>query len=221
VLTRLESKAPLKQAIILATPDRSVRLGETRREATANAPGQAAGIFGARGKHLPKVIASFPMRTVPLRSRCRRCGRNLRNGRLVSVHKLSAFRLFVSMLLASIGTLASANTGFPRADYLTGNWGGLSDRWKDSGIDVNLHYTAEPMYTVSGGEERGGTYADNIGLDFIISTSTNSLDSPAPVCSSSFRNATATVSLPNMSRPRKAASRSRLRSRTVARPSRS
>ncbi|WP_295399666.1 carbohydrate porin [uncultured Thiocystis sp.] len=58
-----------------------------------------------------------------------------------------------------------AATDFPNSDYLTGNWGGARDHWKEQGVTLNLGYTAEPMANVSGGEVKGGTYADNLGLD--------------------------------------------------------
>jgi porin len=34
------------------------------------------------------------------------------------------------------------------------------------GLDTRLHYTTQPMYNLSGGEDEGGTYLHNIGLDF-------------------------------------------------------
>jgi porin len=55
---------------------------------------------------------------------------------------------------------------YPTSDYLTGNWGGARERLHDKGLDILFHYTTEPMYNVSGGEETGGTYLHNIGLDF-------------------------------------------------------
>jgi porin len=54
---------------------------------------------------------------------------------------------------------------FPTSDYLTGNWGGVRDQLKEKGVDVQLNYTTEPMYNVSGGELTGGTYIHNIDLD--------------------------------------------------------
>lgn len=59
-------------------------------------------------------------------------------------------------------------TDFSTDDYLTGNWGGARDRLQQQGIDARLHYTTEPMYNVAGGEDRGGTYTDNIGFDLML-----------------------------------------------------
>ena len=68
------------------------------------------------------------------------------------------------LLVAAAG--ATYATDDPINECLTGSWDGGRDRWHQAGVAFNLHYTAEPMTNVSGGEERGGTYADNIGLDF-------------------------------------------------------
>ncbi|MEN8213128.1 MAG: carbohydrate porin [Pseudomonadota bacterium] len=61
-----------------------------------------------------------------------------------------------------------AETSYHTSEYLSGNWKGARDRLKDKGYQAYFHYTTEPMYNVSGGEEQGGTYADNIGLDFMF-----------------------------------------------------
>lgn len=73
--------------------------------------------------------------------------------------------VLVPLTLALMAPAASA-TDYPSQDYLSGNWGGTRDRWQAQGLDVQLHYTAEPLANVAGGEILGGTYADNIGLDF-------------------------------------------------------
>jgi porin len=54
---------------------------------------------------------------------------------------------------------------FPTSEYLTGNWGGARDQLREKGVDIELNYTTEPMYNVSGGEKTGGTYLHNIDLD--------------------------------------------------------
>jgi porin len=73
--------------------------------------------------------------------------------------------VLVPLTLALMAPAASA-TDYPSQDYLSGNWGGTRDRWQAQGLDIQLHYTAEPLANVAGGEILGGTYADNIGLDF-------------------------------------------------------
>lgn len=67
--------------------------------------------------------------------------------------------------LACAAGIATASTTFPSSDFLTGSWNGLRDRWNSEGISFYLNYTTEPMWNVSGGERRGGTYPLNIGLD--------------------------------------------------------
>ncbi|AFL72334.1 carbohydrate porin [Thiocystis violascens] len=76
------------------------------------------------------------------------------------------FDLAALTIAAALAAPMAAATDFPNSDYLTGNWGGARDRWKEQGVTINLGYTAEPMANVSGGEIKGGTYADNIGLNF-------------------------------------------------------
>jgi len=72
----------------------------------------------------------------------------------------------LAMLALSSSTLASAaSSGFPSDNYLTGNWGGLRDQWQQAGVAFYLNYTSEPMWNVQGGERRGGTYTQNLGLD--------------------------------------------------------
>lgn len=72
------------------------------------------------------------------------------------------------LLALALGLAAqpAAATDYPTTDYLTGNWGGLRDRLAEQGFQVFLGYTTEPMWNVSGGEQYGGTYVDNIGADF-------------------------------------------------------
>lgn len=76
----------------------------------------------------------------------------------------AAILAFPALALMLVVTSASA-TGYSTQEYLTGNWGGMRDRWRSAGVAFNLSWTAEPIANVSGGERRGGTYADNIGLD--------------------------------------------------------
>jgi porin len=60
---------------------------------------------------------------------------------------------------------ATPATSFPTRDFFTGDWGGARDSLKKAGLSINLNYTTETMANISGGEKRGGTYADNIALE--------------------------------------------------------
>lgn len=87
-------------------------------------------------------------------------------------------RLAVTLLTAGLGAVSpvamaettavqsSTATAFPTSRFLTGDWGGARDRWQQQGVSFNLNYTTESMANVAGGQIRGGTYADNIALDF-------------------------------------------------------
>ncbi len=63
-------------------------------------------------------------------------------------------------------TAPAPATDFPARDFLTGSWGGARDGLKKAGVSVGLNYSTETMGNVSGGEKLGGTYADNIALEF-------------------------------------------------------
>ncbi|MCG6941850.1 MAG: carbohydrate porin [Thiohalocapsa sp.] len=94
-----------------------------------------------------------------------------RAGRVHSHDAHRARRLGAGAGLAVLGALAAGVAGatdYPTSDYLTGNWGGLRDRWQQAGFEFFLNYTTEPMWNVAGGEKRGGTYLDNIGADFLF-----------------------------------------------------
>jgi porin len=67
---------------------------------------------------------------------------------------------------AQTGAPTAPATAFPARDFLTGSWGGARDSLKKAGISVGLNYTTETMANVSGGEKLGGTYADNIAIEF-------------------------------------------------------
>jgi porin len=67
---------------------------------------------------------------------------------------------------AQTGKSEAPATDFPDRDFLTGSWGGARDKLKKTGVSVGLNYTTETMANVSGGEKQGGTYADNIALEF-------------------------------------------------------
>ncbi|WP_462319919.1 carbohydrate porin [Halochromatium sp.] len=69
------------------------------------------------------------------------------------------------LTMASPAVASALTSGFPSNSYLTGNWNGLRDRWQQDGFTFYLNYTSEPMWNVSGGERRGGTYTQNLGLD--------------------------------------------------------
>jgi len=77
-----------------------------------------------------------------------------------------ALGLASALMLAGSGIAAA--TDYPSSEYLSGNWGGLRDAWREQGFAFLLGYNTEPMWSVSGGEERGGTYVDNIGADFLL-----------------------------------------------------
>lgn len=66
-------------------------------------------------------------------------------------------------VLRSVPVASTAH--FLTSDYLTGNWGGAREQLREKGVDIELNYTTEPMYNVSGGEKTGGTYIHNIDLD--------------------------------------------------------
>ena len=67
---------------------------------------------------------------------------------------------------AAAAPAAAAATAFPSRDFLTGSWGGARDSMKSAGVSVNLNYSTETMGNVSGGEQIGWAYADNIALEF-------------------------------------------------------
>jgi porin len=72
--------------------------------------------------------------------------------------------LSTAVILSMTAPLALA-TDYPSSDYFLADWE-TRDAWKGRGFSFGLSYTAEPMFNVAGGEELGGTYADNIGLEF-------------------------------------------------------
>jgi porin len=58
---------------------------------------------------------------------------------------------------------------YPSNQYLTGDWDGRRAAVRDRGVDLKLHYTAQPMYLASGGEDDDdGTYTHNIGVDLLL-----------------------------------------------------
>lgn len=67
---------------------------------------------------------------------------------------------------APTDALKPMTTDYPTRDFLTGSWGGARDSLKQTGVSVGLQYATETMFNVSGGEKQGGTYADNIALEF-------------------------------------------------------
>lgn len=73
------------------------------------------------------------------------------------------------LLCLSLGALTPlltwAGSDFPASRYLTGNWNGLRDTWRDAGVELFFNATAEPMRNVSGGESVGGTWPSNLGLE--------------------------------------------------------
>lgn len=76
------------------------------------------------------------------------------------------FYLHLCLLPLYLAFSNVAATEYPARDYLLGSWGGVRDVMIARGLDTRSHYTAEPMYNLSGGEDEGGTYLHNIGLDF-------------------------------------------------------
>jgi porin len=89
---------------------------------------------------------------------------------LASVIALAPFSSVAALLDApesmQTGAPTAPATVFPARDFLTGSWGGARDSLKKAGISVGLNYTTETMANVSGGEKLGGTYADNIAIEF-------------------------------------------------------
>ena len=61
-----------------------------------------------------------------------------------------------------------AATEYPTSEFLLGSWAGIRDVMFEQGLDTRAHYTAQPMYNVSGGESKGGTYLHNLGLDLDV-----------------------------------------------------
>ena len=58
-----------------------------------------------------------------------------------------------------------STTSFSTNDYATGNWGGVRDEMKETGIEFVPTYTTEPLANIDGGEKRDSTYIHNIDLD--------------------------------------------------------
>jgi porin len=52
----------------------------------------------------------------------------------------------------------------PRTEPLFGDWGGLRPKLADRGVDLQLDFTTETAWNVSGGRRRGADYAHQIGL---------------------------------------------------------
>lgn len=53
-------------------------------------------------------------------------------------------------------------------EHLTGQWGGLRDRWEAAGIDLDLIYTGEVLRNTKGGIDQGSEYLDNIDLTLAL-----------------------------------------------------
>ncbi|WP_240905769.1 carbohydrate porin [Thiorhodococcus mannitoliphagus] len=68
----------------------------------------------------------------------------------------------ILLALTAPGVLAS---DYPSSDYLLSD-SETRDAWKGHGVSFGLGYTSEPMFNIVGGEKLGGTYADNIALEF-------------------------------------------------------
>ncbi len=80
----------------------------------------------------------------------------------------SAVLSYASLLLIILVGSSAAETQYPASEYLLGNWLGVRDFAFEHGLDVKAHYTAQPMFNVSGGESKGGTYLHNLGLDVLF-----------------------------------------------------
>ncbi|MTW22115.1 carbohydrate porin [Allochromatium palmeri] len=74
-------------------------------------------------------------------------------------------RLPATALILTLTAPAVLASDYPSSDYFLADWE-ARDAWKGHGVSVGLSYTSEPMFNVAGGEKLGGTYTDNIGLEF-------------------------------------------------------
>lgn len=79
-------------------------------------------------------------------------------------------KFYLRLCLLSLYLVFSsvAATEYPTSEFLLGSWAGMRDVMIERGLDTRAHYTAEPMYNISGGESKGGTYLHNLGLDFDV-----------------------------------------------------
>ena len=79
-----------------------------------------------------------------------------------------AFQRLLCALPFALVISSAAATQFSDDEFVFGNWFGLRDTLFEHGLDVQLHYNTQPMWNVSGGEQKGGHYLHNIGLDFLV-----------------------------------------------------
>lgn len=66
--------------------------------------------------------------------------------------------------VAQVQKAAEAPATDPGSEHLFGDWGGLRPKLDDRGIDLQLDYTTETAWNVSGGRRHGADYAHQIGL---------------------------------------------------------
>lgn len=85
-----------------------------------------------------------------------------------ALHRAALLVLALAVSTVARGENAPPATAFPGRDFLTGSWGGERDRWKAAGVSVRLNYTTETLGNVSGGEQTGWAYADNIGFELAL-----------------------------------------------------
>ncbi len=78
------------------------------------------------------------------------------------------FRRYLHLLSLTLVFSNAAATQYPDSDFLLGSWFGLRDTLFEHGLDLQFHYNTQPMWNVSGGEQKGGHYLHNIGLDFLV-----------------------------------------------------
>ncbi|TAL87840.1 MAG: hypothetical protein EPN71_15485, partial [Rhodanobacter sp.] len=78
-------------------------------------------------------------------------------------HKLVMTVMIASLACAAIPALAES------PDYvhttLTGDWDGARTRMSDLGIDLNLYYTGDFAYNLTGGDRHSGAYASEFDFD--------------------------------------------------------
>jgi porin len=66
--------------------------------------------------------------------------------------------------VAQVQRAAEAQATDPGSEHLFGDWRGLRPKLGDHGIDLQLDYTTETAWNVSGGRRHGADYAHQIGL---------------------------------------------------------
>ncbi len=70
--------------------------------------------------------------------------------------------LWICCFLLGMAAASAAEPAPPipwhQREKLSGDWGGLRDRWQERGIEFNMSYAAQVMGNVAGGQRRGALY---------------------------------------------------------------